>query len=259
MNILLIGCGKMGGAMLTRWIDRHLGQFVVVDPKAASVPAGATLLRDPSDLLSSQFDVVVGAVKPQVFDEVLPQYRDIIQRSGCFMSIAAGCSLERIECLVGDVPVIRAMPNLPALIGKGVTGLLANAHCNQAQKRDVEQLAGAVGSTYWLSDEDEIDRLTAISGSGPGYVFEIARSYIDAAKDLGFDDATARNLVLQTIMGTIEMAIQADEPVESLRNSVTSKNGTTAAGLEKLTQDGALAALFQRTTGAAYVRARDLR
>lgn len=258
MNVLLIGCGKMGGAMLSRWIDNHLGQFTVVDPDASSVPPGATLLRSVHDIANRRFDVVVGAIKPQLFDAVLPSYKKVIQNSGFFLSIAAGYSIEKIEQLVGEQPVIRAMPNLPALIGEGVTGMTANKLCHASHLCDARKLAKAVGKTYWLDNEDEIDRLTAIAGSGPGYVFEMTQSYIEAAKGLGFSGAMARDLVLQTMAGAVTMALESDKPVVTLRNSVTSKNGTTEAGLQPLTQDGAMADLMERATKAAYERAREL-
>lgn len=259
MNILVIGCGKMGGAMLEQWATRHLGQIVVVDPQTKSVPRGVTLVRSMDTLRSRSFDIVVGAVKPQILEQILRDYQDIIQRSACFFSIAAGFSTERATRILGDFPIIRAMPNLPALIGQGVTGLFANQHCNAVCRTNAELLANAVGQSLWLNDEDQIDRLTAIAGSGPGYVFEFIRTYIEAACTLGFDEETARKLVLHTIVGTAEMALQSTESLTELRNSVTSKNGTTEAGLNELMSDEILKTLLERTTQAAYQRAVELR
>lgn len=115
------------------------------------------------------------------------------------------------------------------------------------------------GTVVWVNEEDKLDRVTAVAGSGPGYVFEIARTYIEAAKALGFTHEQARDLVLGTMQGAIEMALGSDDSVETLRNSVTSKNGTTQAGLEALNADGALTELMRRTTQAAYDRAVELR
>jgi pyrroline-5-carboxylate reductase len=259
VNILVIGCGKMGGAMLKQWSTRHLGQIVVVDPHTDSVPPGVTLIRDIESVRARAFDVIVGAVKPQILEKILQDYREVIQRSECFFSIAAGFSTERAISILGDFPVVRAMPNLPALIGKGVTGLFANKFCSDLHRTNAEKLANAVGQSLWLHDEDQIDRITAIAGSGPGYIFEFIRLYIDAACALGFDEKTARNLVLQTIMGTTQMAIDSNETLTDLRNSVTSKNGTTEAGLNQLMSEDTLKNLLEQTTQAAYNRAIELR
>jgi pyrroline-5-carboxylate reductase len=123
----------------------------------------------------------------------------------------------------------------------------------------VESLMQQTGTTVWVDEEDALDRVTAVAGSGPGYVFEIARTYIEAAEALGFTTAQARALVLDTMAGAVEMARRSDESVETLRNSVTSKNGTTQAGLDALNGDGTLTELMRRTTRAAYDRAVELR
>lgn len=259
MQILLIGCGKMGGAMLRRWLQSDIARFTVASPNGGSVPHGVEHVRSPAELGDRTFDVVLIAVKPQMIDAALPPYMPHLAPGGCLVSIAAGYSSARLTALVGDRPVIRLMPNLPAMIGQGVNGLFANAQCTPAHRDAATALAMATGSAIWVEDEDRIDRITAVAGSGSGYVFEIARSYIAAAEALGFDTATARTLVLDTMAGAIEMARQSDQPLETLRNDVTSKNGTTQAGLEALMQDGRLDTLMENTTKAAYARAIELR
>lgn len=259
MDALLIGCGKMGGALLEQWARSEDWTFTVVDPFTETVPDGVNLFKDRDSLPKSLFDLIIVAVKPQMIDEIIPAYQDSLAPSGFVASIAAGCSVDRLKAVSGASAVIRIMPNLPALIAQSVSGLYASADCSADQKAAVEALMQRAGTTVWVDDEDALDRVTAVAGSGPGYVFEIARTYIAAAEELGFTKSQARELVLGTMAGAVEMARQSDESVESLRNSVTSKNGTTQAGLEALNADGTLTELMRRTTQAAYDRAVELR
>ncbi|WP_417478641.1 pyrroline-5-carboxylate reductase family protein [Maricaulis sp.] len=259
MQILLIGCGKMGGAMLRRWLQSDIARFTVASPNGGSVPPGVEHVRSPAELGERLFDMVLIAVKPQMIDTALPPYMPHLAPDGCLVSIAAGYSSARLTALIGDHPVIRLMPNLPAMIGQGVNGLFANAPCTPSHREAATALATTTGSAIWVEDEDQIDRITAVAGSGSGYVFEIARSYVAAAEALGFDTATARTLVLDTMAGAIEMARQSDHSLETLRKDVTSKNGTTQAGLEALMQNGQLDTLLENTTKAAYARAIELR
>jgi pyrroline-5-carboxylate reductase len=255
VNILLIGCGKMGGALLRQWQKNPQNQFTVSNPMAADLGANVTLISGAEQLGAAVFDVIVIAVKPQMIAAIVPQYSGALRPGGCFVSIAAGCSMATLEGLLGQVALVRVMPNLPAMVGRGVSGLYANAKCSPDQRRAIEAFVAETGQCIALASEDEIDRLTAISGSGPGYVFEIIRSFIDAAEGLGFSPQTARALVLGTISGAVEMAIQSDETPEDLRNSVTSKAGTTEAGLAALRRDGLLDELLRKTVQAAYDRA----
>ncbi|MFV0624508.1 pyrroline-5-carboxylate reductase family protein [Sphingomonas sp. ac-8] len=264
----MVGYGKMGAALLSQW-QAAAGrpdadhQFTVidpaVDPAAASPFPAVTFVQQPPAPDACAFDLVIVAVKPQLVDAVLPLYADRLAQGGFVASIAAGCSLARLRALAGGVPVVRIMPNLPAAIGAGVSGLCADPTATPEQRAAVQQLAEAVGTAVWVADEDQLDRLTAVAGSGPGYGFEIARSYVAAAQAIGFDAATAKQLVLGTLAGTIEMAKQSPLELDALRTSVTSKNGTTAAGLAALNGDGTLDQLLQATLDAAYARAVELR
>lgn len=259
MKILLIGSGKMGGAMLRQWINHEGNQFTVADPSAADVPEGVTHVTKTTSLPSAEFDVIVIAIKPQMIADLLPQYVHALKPGGCFVSIAAGCSIATLAGIVGDAAIIRVMPNLAAMVGLGVSGLYANPACSEQQVTEVTAFIAQTGRCVPLASEDEIDRLTAVSGSGPGYVFEIMRSYVEAAKRLGFDEETSRALVFDTIVGTVETARQSDASLEELRNSVTSKNGTTQAGLDELRRDGLLDGLLDDTVQAAYKRAAELK
>ncbi len=255
MNILLIGCGKMGGAMLRQWASHDDNSFTVADPAATDLPAGVTHVSNGADVPSDAFDVVLIAVKPQMIADVLPGYAHVLKSGGAYVSIAAGASVASIAKVVGNVAIVRVMPNMAALVGMGVSGLYANDACTKQQAHDIAALIAQTGTCIPVESEDQIDRLTAVSGSGPGYIFEVMRSYVTAAEALGFDHETARTLVFDTITGTVEAARQSDDTLEDLRKSVTSKNGTTQAGLEQLMRNGDLDALFYDTLQAAYARA----
>lgn len=258
----------MGGALLTQWCavaqsDFPDTKFFVIDPMTDSDHSNSSdqvaYLREPPPVADCAFDLVIVAVKPQVVAEVLPDYAARLATDGFVASIAAGCSIERLRALSGGAPVVRVMPNLPSAIGAGVSGLCADDSATDQQRATIEALMKAAGTTLWVDNEDMLDRLTAIAGSGPGYVFEIARSYVAAATELGFSPDEARQLVLGTMAGTIAMAQHSSSTLEELRTSVTSKNGTTAAGLDALNGDGALDQRLQATLTAAYDRAVELR
>ncbi|MFY0636338.1 pyrroline-5-carboxylate reductase [Maricaulis maris] len=259
MDILLIGCGKMGGAMLRRWLDAVPARFAAVNRSGRALPPGTEHATGADALNGRRFDAIIIAVKPQQIPDALPDYTGLLAEDGCYVSIAAGFSAASIGKIVGDKPVVRIMPNLPALIGRSVNGLYANTACGETHRELANQLARATGAAVWLDSEDELDRLTAVAGSGPGYVFEITRSYIAAAEAMGFSRETARALVLETMGGAVEMATRSQDDVTELRNSVMSKNGTTEAGINVLRRDGLLDTLLEDTIRAAYDRAVALR
>jgi len=268
LRIALVGHGKMGGALLTQWCavaERNFPdtKFFVIDPtnddSLSSKSDRVEYMCEPPAVDACGFDLVIVAVKPQTVAEVLPDYASRLSSDGFVASIAAGCSIERLQALSDGAAVIRIMPNLPSAIGAGVCGLCADDRATDAQRTLIERLMEAAGSTMWVADEDMLDRLTAVAGSGPGYVFEIARNYVDAATALGFSAEDARQLVLGTMAGTIAMAQASDLSLEELRTGVTSKNGTTAAGLDALNGDGVLGERLCDTLTAAYDRAVELR
>ena len=259
MDILMIGCGKMGGAMLRRWLDASPARFTAVNRTPSAIPQGASHAPGPDALEGRHFDAIIIAVKPQQIADIVPAYLPFLAEDGCFISIAAGFSTASLKALLDDRPVIRIMPNLPACIGRGVNGLYADPACSAANRELAERLACATGSAIWLDSEDEIDRITAVAGSGTGYVFEIARSYVAAAERMGFAPDTARQLVLETLGGAVAMAADTGTPLDELRNSVMSKKGTTEAGIGALRRDGLLDQLLIETTQAAYDRACELR
>lgn len=258
-NILMIGCGKMGGALLGHWMAGG-EDFTIVDPALDAAPGAARLVSDRADLGEERFDIVIVAIKPQLIDEILPAHAGRLAEGGYVLSIAAGCSAARISRAMDGAPVIRVMPNLPAAVGQGVSGLYAAGDADPAQLAHAQTMMDRAGAVVTVDSEDKLDRVTAVAGSGPGYVFEIARTYVAAAEELGFSREEARTMVLGTMAGTIAMALEDGAPdLGSLRESVTSKGGTTAAGLAALNGAEELSRLMRATLRAAYERAVELR
>mgnify|MGYP003112763108 FL=1 len=249
----------MGGALLEYW-KRGDESYTIVDPFLEQAPEGVALVKDKAALGDKRFDVIIVAVKPQMIDDILPAYAPVLSDGGYVVSMAAGASIARISQVMGDAPVIRIMPNLPAFVGKATNGLVAGPGVSDDQRKHATMMMERTGTVVEVADEDQLDRVTAVAGSGPGYVFELARAYVAAAEGIGFSHEQARALVLGTLEGTIAMAIdQHDQSLEDLRNSVTSKGGTTAAGLDALNGDGAVSRKFEETLQAAYKRAVELR
>jgi pyrroline-5-carboxylate reductase len=258
-RVLMIGCGKMGGALLTRWLDQSDFIFTVVSPSGRRLPGNVMSVRSPEGLSGEQFDLVVLAVKPQVIPTVLPHYVGLLAEGGCYISMAAGLAAASIEALVGEKSLVRIMPNMPVQIGKGVSALYANRYSSEQHQQTITKLMETTGQLNWVDNEDDIDRLTAIAGSGPGYVFEIARCWMQAGQRLGFSEPEAREMVLRTLAGSVELALASEASLSELRDGVISKNGTTAAGLSALNRDSGLDLLLQQTVEAAYARAVELR
>lgn len=259
MKALMIGCGKMGGALLQQWTSSDKVSFTVIDPAANALPVSVKAYTHAEALGSETYDMVIVAIKPQLVETVLPNYKKHLSETGCILSMAAGTSSARLAHIFGNASVIRIMPNLPSFIGQGVAGMFALESVSKDQKIWVEEMMALAGTAIWVENEDGIDRITAVAGSGPGYIFEFARAYTEAAKALGFSEAQARDLVLGTIAGTVEMAKQSHETLETLRDNVTSKNGTTEAGLTVLNGDTGLTQRLKETVKAAYDRAVELR
>ncbi len=249
----------MGGALLKAWAENTDHLFTVADPAKPDLPDSVSQVGSVEELGEEVFDYLIVALKPQLIDDVLPAYLPRLSPSGVISSIAAGYSADRLAAQAPGRSVIRIMPNLPAVIGKGVSGLYAHGIVTETASREIEQLALCSGEIVWVDSEDMLDRLTAVAGSGPGYVFEILRAYVEAAEELGFSEEDAKNLVLGTVRGTLELAQQSDQSLEDLRKNVTSKGGTTAAGLDALNATRQFSALIRNTLAAAYKRAVELR
>ncbi|MFT5894561.1 MAG: pyrroline-5-carboxylate reductase [bacterium] len=259
MSLLVIGCGKMGGALVARWASEIEIPITVAVRSSNVVPQGTALVRSPSELEGMLFDQVVIAVKPQVIGEVVPDYLPYISKGACMLSIAAGISIESLTSIVGDRPIIRMMPNLPGEIGRGVTGYFANEKCSVRDIAFAKVLTESVGMSLQVSQEEDLDKVTAVAGSGTGYAFEIIRCWIEAAEAIGLSPSVSKELVLETIGGAVDLASMKPDSIEVLRNSVASPNGTTAAGLERLRENDSIEKLMKVTVNAALARAIELR
>lgn len=265
-KVLIVGCGNMGYAMLIGWIGQGIlecGNVVVVEPMAENRRRAAELgVRAVASLTEVDGDfnprMLLVAVKPQMVSAVLPDL-SIYAGRAVFVSIAAGVKLHSFAELLGpSAAIIRAMPNTPAAIGKGMIATCANANVMVSEAAFVESLLKACGETASLSDEAMIDAVTAISGSGPAYVFYFIECLIEAAKSFGFDDALATKLANQTVYGAAAMAAHSDDPATELRRKVTSPNGTTEAALDVLLGEDALRIRIQEAARAAFSRSVEL-
>jgi pyrroline-5-carboxylate reductase len=261
--LVLIGAGKMGSALLAGWLDRGLdpGAVVVVDPsppedsKAVLAKAGIAVAPTPPKVIAR---VVVVAVKPQIIAGVLPDLRRMIGPSTIVLSIAAGATLANLEAGLGAAAIVRSIPNTPAQVGRGATAAIANARVDADGKALITALLDAVGVVAWVDDEALIDVATAVSGSGPAYVFLLAECLAEAAIAEGLAPDLAARLARATVSGAGELLERSDLPPAQLRKNVTSPNGTTAAALAILMGEGGLAPLMRQAVAAARRRSREL-
>lgn len=263
--LLLVGAGNMGSALLAGWLDRGLdpAKLIVQDPSpppaTAERLAQARVRVAPSsaDILAPA--VIVLAVKPQLLDAVLPGLKRLASPATLVVSIAAG---RRIESLARFFPpgtaIVRAMPNTPAAIGRGITVLCKNDRVTPAQAALCAALLEAVGEVAWIADEGLMDAVTAVSGSGPAYVFLLAECLTNAGKAAGLDGELAARLARATIAGAGELLHRSGVEAAELRRNVTSPGGTTAAALSVLMAPGGLNDLMEKAVIAATLRGREL-
>ncbi len=264
-SIAFIGGGNMArsiiGGLLTQGFDRS--GLHVSEPHVPTRDALARELAievgDDNLQTAGNGDVWLFAVKPQVMKPVCAQLRGLAQqRRPLILSIAAGITAGQLDCwLGGGLPVIRIMPNTPALLGAGASGLFANGAVDEGQKRIAEQLFRATGLCAWIADEALMDTVTALSGSGPAYVFLLCEAMQAAAEKQGLPAAAARALAVQTFVGAAKMLDESGEPADVLRQRVTSPNGTTHAAISAFEQGG-LRGLVQAALDAAAERGRAL-
>ncbi len=248
--------------MLRGWRNAGipLAHISVFDPRpqawlTALVDQGLSLNTDPTE----RPDVVVLAVKPQVMQSALPQIAAYGNDTTLFISIAAGSPITLFERILGaKTPIIRAMPNTPAAIGKGITALVANKNVDAQSIETARHLMAAVGQTVVLDTEEQLHAVTALSGSGPAFVFAFAEALIKAGQQIGLSKALAENLAKATISGAGQLMESEDVTPAELRAQVTSPNGTTAAGLQALIGQGSLDQLVLATLTAAENRSREI-
>ncbi|MGM4966914.1 pyrroline-5-carboxylate reductase [Tardiphaga sp. 1201_B9_N1_1] len=260
-HIVLAGAGKMGGAMLTGWIAGGLDpkRAIVIDPYVsdeikALAAKGVRLNPDVKDI--GAVAALVLAVKPQMFAEVGPTLR-AIAGSSLVVSIMAGTTIAGIAKACGG-NVVRAMPNTPAAIGRGITVAVPASDVSPAQRDLTDALLRATGSVEWVDDESLIDAVTAVSGSGPAYVFLLAEEMARAGIAAGLPPELAMKLARETVSGSGELLRQSDLDAATLRKNVTSPGGTTAAALAVLMADDGFEPLLTRAIAAATARSKEL-
>ena len=265
--ILLVGCGKMGEALLSGWLDRGIAPSVVtvIEPTEANAAVagnrGATTLPSLDGLPADYAPrIVVFAVKPQVMPSVVPPYSRFVSPDTVFLSIAAGKALAFFEDHLGaDAAMIRAMPNTPAAIGRGVTVLCANAATTASDRGLAESLMAAAGDVAWIEDEALMDAVTAVSGSGPAYVFYMIECLTAAGITAGLPADLSAQLARATVEGAAALSHQDGSNPETLRKNVASPGGTTAAALEVLMAEAdGLQDVMTRAVDAAAKRSREL-
>jgi len=262
-RLLLLGGGNMGGAMLRGWMAEGLdpATVTVVDPRPSDALASAFAagVRHEASIPAQPHDVVILAVKPQMMREAIGALTAAMAPDTLVISIAAGITVAFLEERLGRRPVVRAMPNTPALIGRGITGAFGNALVGGVQRAMTTALLKASGPVEWVHSEAEIDMVTAVSGSGPAYVFLMAEALAEAGVALGLEPALAMRLARHTVAGAGELMIRSDDEPAQLRRNVTSPKGTTEAALKVLAvDDGGLKALMRHAVEAAHRRAGEL-
>ena len=267
-TILLVGCGKMGGALLEGWFKRGINpvDVMIVEPagRTAISPCGkhpalscVAAVRDvPRDFHP---DVVVFAVKPQIFDATVPEYARFLSDRPVYLSVVAGKTTAAVRALLGPTAeVVRAMPNTPASVGKGITVCYAAPGIDDLHCQICNVLMSAVGKVSWVKDEALMDAVTAVSGSGPAYVFLLAESMEKAGIEAGLPADLASELARATVAGAGAMLEQLNDAASDLRTNVTSPGGTTAAALNVLMAGGGVPDLMTRAIAAATQRSREL-
>ncbi len=265
-RLLLVGAGKMGMALLQGWLESGLDPagLTIQDPEPSDelrrLAAGKGLVLNPDIEDMPPPAVVILAVKPQIMDSVLPGLQRLVRDRTVFLSVAAGRTIASMQTILGTkAMVVRTIPNTPAAVGQGMTVAVATARVTPQQRQMCRQLLEAVGQVAWVEDESLIDAATALSGSGPAYVFYLTECLARAGARAGLDPELATRMARQTVIGAgALMQANSDTEASQLRRNVTSPGGTTAAALAVLMDDEAMARLMDRAVAAARQRSREL-
>lgn len=264
-RLLLVGAGKMGSAMLKGWFKAGLNPNGVYVQDPHIHPEMAQYLQHNKiafgDAAPAIFNpqVIILAVKPQVMDTILPHLKGFVNADSLFISVAAGKKIKSYEAILGEnANIIRLMPNTPAAISDGMSVLVGNQNVSKTHKKLGLALARTVGLAEFIDDEGLMDAVTALSGSGPAYVFHMAEAMTKAGVKAGLPESLAHTLALQTIKGSGNLMAQSSDHPSVLRENVTSPKGTTAAGLDVLMGNNALENLMIKTIAAAKKRGEEL-
>jgi pyrroline-5-carboxylate reductase len=264
-TLVLFGAGKMGGAMLDGWLKKGMAPagVTVVDAHPSEdlklLCAASGIALNPASGPENP-EALVLAIKPQILEEAAARVNEMLGPDTLLVSVLAGKTTADLKARLPRAgAIVRAMPNLPASIGRGATGAAANAAVGEAQRRMADTLLRSVGVVEWLPSEDLVDAVTAVSGSGPAYVFLLAECLAEAGVAAGLPQEVAVRLARATVSGAGELLAASDMPAETLRRNVTSPGGTTAAALEVLMADeGGMGPLLRRAVAAAKRRAGEL-
>ncbi len=263
--IVLLGAGNMGGAVLRGWLDHDLNvaPIYVADPglrdDMANLLDERGVSHGPSVPTNVKASVLILAIKPQMMDKVLPSALPCVDENTLIVSIAAGTTIAVIKSHIAEGLVVRAMPNTPAMIGRGITGVMAEDGLSGDDRALVTELLSVCGPVEWLDDEKTIDAVTAVSGSGPAYVFLLAEVMAQAGIKAGLEPELAMRLARETVSGAGELMRQSDDDASILRQNVTSPGGTTAAALAVLmAEDDGMQNIFDRAIMAAKNRSEEL-
>ena len=265
-KVLLVGCGHMGTALVNSWLNLNSYSFTVVDPfnfkklknkfnnKKINI-----LNKAPIQKEINKFDIIIFAVKPQIADRVLSEYKDFeFKKNSIISSIIAGKKIIFFQKRLKNAnQFVRIMPNMPALIRNGISCFVSTNNLSNKNKKTINQLFLKVGKTLWLNNESQIDKATAVSGSGPGYVYALINSFEKAAQKLGFSKKQSRELVLTTILGSIYLMQETKKEPYDLEKSIAVKGGTTEAGLKNLKNNN-IDKIIYKTYMSAYKKAKIL-
>jgi len=261
--VVLVGAGKMGMALARGWLDAGLpaSNLVLVDP--APGEAARELAEDHGLVIHAEAaglvpNVLVLAVKPQIAGPVMEGLRPVIGPQTLVLSIAAGIAIETLSSGLETARVVRTMPNTPAQVGKGMTGAVAGPGIGAEDRAAVDALLSAAGQVAWFETESDLDAVTAVSGSGPAYVFNLVEALAAAGVEEGLSEQVAMQLARQTVIGAAALLDADPAPAGVLRQNVTSPNGTTAAALAVLMADDGLTPLIGRAVAAARKRSEEL-
>ncbi|WP_341760179.1 pyrroline-5-carboxylate reductase [Candidatus Endowatersipora endosymbiont of Watersipora subatra] len=269
INICLVGAGHMGGAMLSRWLadGYEAKNITVIDPNPSSNISriiqehGVVHFKNLVDIPHP--DIIVIAIKPQIIESILISLCDLIDSKMLILSVTAGSTLAQLLRVFekdgkNNVCLVRSIPNIPAMIGMGITCCVANQFVTKSQREIVNQILFTIGKVEWIDDEYLIDAITAISGSGPAYVFYLTEALVEAGKSVGLSTHLSLQLVIATIYGSGALLDSSNLSPEELRKKVTSLHGTTEAALNVLMKEEALIRLIKRAVKAATNRSRQL-
>jgi len=264
-TIALIGAGNMTTSLIGGLINDGYdpGKIIVSNPTELKLEllkkSFGIMVTTANQQAALAADVVVIAVKPHVIKEVVIDLVDVIKRKKCLViSIAAGIRTTSLAQWLGsEIPLIRCMPNTPALVGTGATALYANSVVSESQKEIAESIMRAVGISVWVEQEQQLDTVTALSGSGPAYFLLVMEVLSQAAHELGLPADTAKLLTLQTALGAARMALESDDSIEQLRHKVTSPGGTTEQALNVL-EENHIGSIFAKAMASAKLRSEEL-